>query len=86
LAFDLRKGLTNAVIVLGAIFDGKPMLNVVITEDLDAAKTVNAGNLIREIAKEIQGGGGGQSFFASAGGKDAAGIAKAVAKAEGLLG
>lgn len=86
LAFDLRKGLTNAVIVLGAIFDGKPMLNVVITEDLDAAKTVNAGNLIREIAKEIQGGGGGQSFFASAGGKDAAGIAKAVAKAEVLLG
>ncbi len=56
------------------------------SKDLETAKTVNAGNLIREIAKEIQGGGGGQSFFASAGGKDAAGLGKAVAKAEGLLG
>jgi alanyl-tRNA synthetase len=56
------------------------------SKDLETAKTVNAGNLIRGIAKEIQGGGGGQSFFASAGGKDASGIAKAVAKAEGLLG
>jgi alanyl-tRNA synthetase len=86
LAFDLRKNLTNTVIVLGAIFDGKPMLNVVITEDLEKSGSVHAGNLVREIAKEIQGGGGGQSFFASAGGKDANGIARAVAKAAELLG
>ncbi len=86
LAFDLRKGLTNAVIVLGALFDGKPMLNVVITEDLEQAGKVHAGNLVREIAKEIQGGGGGQSFFASAGGKDASGLGRAVAKAAELLG
>lgn len=86
LAFDLRKGMTNAVIVLGALFDGKPMLNVVITEDLEKAGKVHAGNLVREIAKEIQGGGGGQSFFASAGGKDASGLAKAVAKALDLVG
>jgi alanyl-tRNA synthetase len=86
LAFDLRKGLTNAVIVLGAVFDGKPMLNVVITEDLEQAGKVHAGNLVREIAKEIQGGGGGQSFFASAGGKDASGLGRAVAKAAELVG
>ncbi|MFN8397362.1 MAG: alanine--tRNA ligase [Bacteroidia bacterium] len=86
LAFDLRKGLSNAVIVLGAVFDGKPMLNVVVTEDLEKAGKVHAGNLVREIAKEIQGGGGGQPFFASAGGKDASGIGRAVAKAAELLG
>jgi alanyl-tRNA synthetase len=86
LAFDLRKGLSNAVIVLGAVFDGKPMLNVVITEDLEKSGKVHAGNLVRQIAKEIQGGGGGQAFFASAGGKDASGIARAVAKAAELLG
>lgn len=86
LAFDLRKGLTNAVIVLGAVLNGKPMLNVVITEDLEKAGKVHAGNLVREIAKEIQGGGGGQAFFASAGGKNVDGLAAAVAKAAELLG
>jgi alanyl-tRNA synthetase len=86
LAFDLRKGMQNAVIVLGAIFNEKPMLNVVITEDLEKAGKVHAGNLVREIAKEIQGGGGGQPFFASAGGKDASGLSRAVAKAAELLG
>jgi alanyl-tRNA synthetase len=86
LAFDLRKGMQNAVIVLGAIFNEKPMLNVVITEDLEKSGKVHAGNLVREIAKEIQGGGGGQPFFASAGGKDASGLGRAVAKAAELLG
>ena len=86
LAFDLRKNLTNTVIVLGAILKGKPMLNVVVTEDLEKAGKVHAGNLVREIAKEIQGGGGGQAFFASAGGKNPDGIGNAVAKAAELLG
>ncbi|MFM2376851.1 MAG: hypothetical protein RLZZ165_1948 [Bacteroidota bacterium] len=86
LAFDLRKCLANAVIVLGALFDGKPTLNVVITEDLERAGKVNASNLVREIAKEIQGGGGGQPFFATAGGKDPKGLDRAVAKAGDLVG
>jgi alanyl-tRNA synthetase len=45
----------------------------------------NAGNMVRELAKDIQGGGGGQPFFASAGGKDASGLEKAVRRAKGLV-
>jgi alanyl-tRNA synthetase len=48
-------------------------------------KGYNAGKMIREIAKEIKGGGGGQPFFASAGGNDVSGIGRALAKAKGLV-
>jgi alanyl-tRNA synthetase len=85
LAFNLRNVLDNTVVVLGAVIDEKPLLNVILTKDLEASGKFHAADLVRKLATEIQGGGGGQAFFASAGGKNAAGIAKAVKKAEELV-
>ena len=66
--------------VIGSIFDGKPLLNVMISQDLVNELGLNAGQMIREAAKLIKGGGGGQPHFASAGGKDPDGISAAVDK------
>lgn len=84
LCYDLRAVLPNAFIVLAADVDGKPQVAVMIEEALVAAKGLHAGNLVKELAKEIQGGGGGQPFFATAGGKELAGLPKVVAKAQAL--
>jgi alanyl-tRNA synthetase len=81
LAFQLKGDHTDLLIVIGAVNDGKPSLTVAAGDALIKDKGVNAGQIIREAAKEIQGGGGGQPFFAQAGGKNAQGIAKAIAKA-----
>ncbi len=81
LAFQIRNIVKeNLFFVAGAIQDGKPSLTVLLSDDL-VAKGLNAVNIAREAAKEIQGGGGGQPFFAAAGGKNAAGIQKAIEKA-----
>jgi alanyl-tRNA synthetase len=56
-----------------------------ISEDLAKAKGWHAGNMIRTLATEIKGGGGGQPFFASAGGKDASGLDNALSKLEDML-
>ena len=78
MAFDLEKSKKNAVVGLGANIGGKPQLLVVIAKELVASKDLHAGNLIREIAKSIKGGGGGQPFFATAGGSDVTGIPTAL--------
>jgi alanyl-tRNA synthetase len=81
LAFQLRNRQSeNLKVVIGSVFEGKPSLTVLLSDDLVAAGQ-NAVQIIREAAKEIQGGGGGQPFFAQAGGKNASGIEKAVEKA-----
>ena len=85
LAFQIRNVVSEKLFfVAGSIYDGKPSLTVLLSDDL-VATGLNAVNIAREAAKEIQGGGGGQPFFASAGGKNAAGIEKAIAKALGQL-
>jgi alanyl-tRNA synthetase len=56
-----------------------------LADELAAGGKLNASTLVRELAKEIQGGGGGQPFFATAGGKNAAGLGAAIEKAEGLI-
>ena len=61
-------------------------LVVSISDELVAAKGLNAGKIIKEISKHIKGGGGGQPFLATAGGKDASGIEAAFEAAKGLLG
>ncbi|TAE47419.1 MAG: alanine--tRNA ligase [Bacteroidetes bacterium] len=85
LSFELKKLSSNTLIVLGAVIEDKPLLSVILSDDLAEAKTYNAGTLIRELAKEIQGGGGGQPFYATAGGKNPQGLAAALAKVKDLL-
>ena len=85
LAFDLRQVVDNLVLVLAAEIDGKPQIAVMLSDNLVADKNLNASQLVRELAKEIRGGGGGQPFYATAGGKDAAGLPAVPAKALELL-
>ncbi len=85
LSFSCKKELGNLLMILGAENNGKANLSVAISEDLIDRKGLNAGQIIREIAKEIQGGGGGQAFFATAGGKNPDGLQNALDKAKTLL-
>jgi len=82
-SFSLRKE-ENLAMVLAAKVDEKALLTVMLTDDL-VANGMNAGAMIREIAKEINGGGGGQPFFATAGGAKPSGISAALEKAKGLI-
>jgi alanyl-tRNA synthetase len=81
LAYQIKDIVDNLYLVLATEIDGKPGLTVMVSENLVKDKGLNAGNIIRDLAKEIQGGGGGQPFFATAGGKDASGLDKALTKA-----
>jgi alanyl-tRNA synthetase len=74
LSYELRNQLTNVVVLLGAEIDEKPHLSLILSDNLAAEKNLNASNIIRTISKEIQGGGGGQNFYATAGGKNAKGL------------
>ncbi|TDN39303.1 alanine--tRNA ligase [Hymenobacter sp. UV11] len=85
LAYDLRQAVPGLVLVLGADLDGKPQLAVMLDDDIAKAGKLNATTLVRDLAKDIQGGGGGQPFFATAGGKNAAGLSAALARAEALV-
>ena len=85
LAFQMRSEVDNLFMVLGAEVKGKPNLTVVVSESLVKEKGLNAGAIIRELAKEIQGGGGGQPFYATAGGKNISGLDNALKKAESLV-
>jgi alanyl-tRNA synthetase len=78
LAFQLRNRQPEKLrVIIGSVFEGKPSLTILLSDDLVAAGE-NAVTLIRDAAKHIQGGGGGQPFFAQAGGKNADGVEKAV--------
>lgn len=85
LSFNLEKEVENAVIVFGAEIGGKPRLFVNINKSLIQSKGLHAGNMVRELAKEIRGGGGGQPFYAEAGGSDSSGIENALKKAATLV-
>ena len=85
LAYQLEKEIENAVIIFGAEVKGKPQLMVVVNKALSEDGKYHAGNMIRELAKEIKGGGGGQPFFATAGGKEVSGLDAAIAKAKTLI-
>jgi alanyl-tRNA synthetase len=81
LAYELGTLGTNVFLVLATAEEGKPMLSCYISKELVANKNLNAGQVVRELGKYIQGGGGGQPFFATAGGKNVAGIPEALLKA-----
>jgi alanyl-tRNA synthetase len=86
LAFAIKKAIDNGLfLVLAADFDGKPNLTVVLSDDL-VSRGLDAGKIVRELAKEIKGGGGGQPFYATAGGKDSSGLTVALEKAKSFVG
>lgn len=85
IAFELKNEVPNLIAVIAAEIEGKPQIAVVINENLVSTKGLNAGQAIRELAKEIQGGGGGQPFFATAGGKNLGGLDAVVAKARTMF-
>ena len=76
LAFQLKEEIENLFCVLLADIDGKPSISIMVSDNLVKDKSYNAGALIREWAKEVKGGGGGQPFFAQAGGADVSGLPK----------
>lgn len=86
IAFPLRKELENVLLVVGSDSNGTPSITVAISDNLVEEKGLNAGQIVRDLAKEIQGGGGGQPFFATAGGKDVSGLDRALEKAKDLVG
>jgi alanyl-tRNA synthetase len=71
--------------VLAADVKGKPSISVIINDNLVKEKNLNAGNIVRELAKEINGGGGGQPFYAQAGGSKLEGLNSALEKAKKLI-
>lgn len=81
LVFKIRAAEPERMLcVVGSTFDGRPTLSVMISEDLVKEHGLNAGQMVREAAKLIKGGGGGQPHFATAGGKDIDGLSAAVDK------
>ena len=85
IVFKVRQQITeHLVCVLGSVADGKPMLSVMLSEDMVSDHGLNAGKIIREAAKLIQGGGGGQPHYAQAGGKNPDGLSAAVDKVVAL--
>lgn len=85
LAFQLKGEFEKIILVVGGVTNGKPHLTVMISDSLVKEVGLHAGQIVKEAAQEIKGGGGGQPFFATAGGSEPAGIERAVTKAEKLI-
>lgn len=85
LAFDLKNKFDSLFLVLAANVNGKPQIAVVVSEDLIVSKALHAGKIVGMLAKEIKGGGGGQPFFATAGGKEVEGLPSVILKAKELI-
>ena len=77
-SFELGQQYTNLFLLFGTENDGKALLSCYISKELVESKALNAGTIVRELGKYIQGGGGGQPFFATAGGKNPDGIDEAL--------
>lgn len=84
LAFSLKDMVDNLFLVFTTEIDGKPGITVMLSDHL-VKKGLNASNIVRELGKEIQGGGGGQPFYATAGGKNPAGLKVVLEKAESFI-
>jgi len=85
IAYGMRAVVENLFLVLGSENDGKATLSVLVSDELVASKGMNAGNIVRELAKSIQGGGGGQPGFATAGGKNPQGLDEALKLARNFI-
>lgn len=81
LVFKIRQAVPERLLcVIGTVYADKPMLSVMLSDDMVKDHSLNAGQMVREAAKLIQGGGGGQPHYATAGGKNADGLSAAVDK------
>jgi alanyl-tRNA synthetase len=85
IAFDIRKSSDNSVLVIGSSVSGKANLVVMVSDRLVSERNINAAAIIKEISEQIDGGGGGQPFLATAGGKKPEGLQAAIKKAEEFL-
>jgi alanyl-tRNA synthetase len=85
LSFEMGQNKNNLFLLFATEQNGKALLSCYISKPLVASKNLDAGAIIRELGKYIQGGGGGQPFFATAGGKNPAGIQEALNKAKDFL-
>jgi len=85
ISFELKNQIDNLYCFLCTNVDGKPHLSLILSDNLVADKGLNAMTIIRNLAKEIQGGGGGQPFYATAGGKNSNGLSSALEKAKQVL-
>jgi alanyl-tRNA synthetase len=85
LCFDLKNKVERFYGVIGAEFGGKPQIAVIIDEEVMKEKNLHAGNIVKELAKEMKGGGGGQPYFATAGGSDASGLERAIEKGKSFV-
>ena len=85
IAFQLKGEVENLVFIAGADLGGKANLTIMFSDNLVKEYELHAGNIVREAAKEIKGGGGGQPFFASAGGKDSKGLEQAIEIAKKMV-
>jgi alanyl-tRNA synthetase len=85
IAHLVRNSSDDTVLVIGSEISGKASLLVMVSDDLVKKSNINATAIIKEISKEINGGGGGQPFLATAGGKNPVGIAAALVRAEEII-
>ena len=83
--FEIRNQTENSVCIIGAEVKGKPSISVIISDNLVKDMGLNAGGMIKDLAKEINGGGGGQPFYAQAGGSKLEGLKTAIDKAKALF-
>ena len=83
MSFDLKREIEDLFLLILADVDGKPLLSVMMSESL--TDRLNAGELVRTLAKHIKGGGGGQPYYATAGGKDVSGLNLAEEEARKIL-
>ncbi len=84
-AFKIKREVDNVVAILGANVKGKPQLSIIISDNVVKEKNLNASEIVREAAKYMQGGGGGQPFFATAGGKNINGLDEAIKVAKSIV-
>ena len=81
IVFKIREAIPEKLVcVLGSVYENRPLLSIMLSDDMVKVHSMNAGQIIREAAKLIKGGGGGQPHYAQAGGKDADGVNAAVEK------
>ncbi len=85
ISFELKNEIDKLIMVLAANIDGKPQISVVVDDALVKQHELHAGKMVKELARDIKGGGGGQPFFATAGGSDLSGLDKVIKTAQDML-